>query len=331
MRTGPPTGLLCLLLAAAVLIAGCSGPGTAGQNPTPSPTATGPQRMTTGELAEMVKDAASSVQLAGEQAALAEFSRKDGVFSHGDVYVYACGFNGTLLAHPYQPSNVGKNRENFTDIRGLPVIRVSNYTASQGGGFVTYLYPAPSGGIINESAPETYVPKVGYVCPAGPDLWVASGLYFSELAGADPEPQAVGDMMALVQNAAEFGKNNDRNTSFAEISNRSGQFVDASGHYVYAYDYNGTLLAHPYLPNLVGTSLIGRKDAFGMENIRALCDTARSGGGYVVFIWPNPDAGNKEEMKIGYVLPVDDTWWVGSGAYLDEITGVYSFYPPHPV
>ncbi|MDD1718234.1 MAG: cache domain-containing protein, partial [Methanoregulaceae archaeon] len=138
-------------------------------------------------------------------------------------------------------------------------------------------------------------------------------------------------MMGLVQNAAEFGKQYDRNTSFAEISNRSGQFVDASGHYVYAYDYNGTLLAHPYLPDLVGTSLIGRRDAFGMENIRALCETAQSGGGYVIFIWPNPDAGNKEELKIGYVLPVDDTWWVGSGAYLDEITGVYSFYPPHPV
>jgi signal transduction histidine kinase len=58
-----------------------------------------------------------------------------------------------------------------------------------------------------------------------------------------------------------------------------------------------------------------------METIRALAETARSGGGYVVFIWPNPAQGNRDELKIGYVLPVDDTWWVGSGVYLSEITG----------
>jgi hypothetical protein len=32
----------------------------------------------------------------------------------------------------------------------------------------------------------------------------------------------------------------------------------------------------------------------------------------VVFIRPNPDAGKREELKIGYVLPVGDTGWVGS-------------------
>jgi hypothetical protein len=85
--------------------------------------------------------------------------------------------------------------------------------------------------------------------------------------------------------------------------------------------YNGTLLAHPYLPEKIGTNLIDTRDPFGMETIRALVETARSGGGYVVFIWPSPEEGNREELKIGYVLPVDDTWWVGSGVYLNEITG----------
>jgi two-component system NarL family sensor kinase len=61
-----------------------------------------------------------------------------------------------------------------------------------------------------------------------------------------------------------------------------------------------------------------------MKNIRALVNTAEAGGGYIVFIWPNPDKGNQQELKIGYVLPVNDTWWVGSGVYLSEITGVDS-------
>ncbi len=44
-----------------------------------------------------------------------------------------------------------------------------------------------------------------------------------------------------------------------------------------------------------------------MENIRALAETARSDGGYIVFVWPNPDHGNRDELKIGYVLPVNET------------------------
>jgi two-component system NarL family sensor kinase len=47
----------------------------------------------------------------------------------------------------------------------------------------------------------------------------------------------------------------------------------------------------------------------------------------VIFLWPNPGNDNLIEMKIGYVLPVDETWWVGSGVYLNEITGVNTSYP----
>ena len=50
-------------------------------------------------------------------------------------------------------------------------------------------------------------------------------------------------------------------------------------------------------------------------------------GGYVVFIWPNPDHENREELKIGYVLPVDDAWWVGSGVYLGEVTDAGAAVP----
>ena len=250
------------------------------------------------------------------------------MFSYGDVYVYAYDNNGTLLAHPYESDKVGENRDNFTDIRGLPVIRIGEYTASMGGGFFAYLYPAPTGGEIDEAAPDSYVPKIGYAYPAGDDWWIGSGIYFSDLEGADPVPRPVAAMIDLVRRGTDYGRENGKEKAFAEISNRSGMFVDAEGHYLYAYDYNGTLLAHPYLPDKIGTNLLGNKDPFGMENIRALADTAHTGGGYVIFLWPNPDNNNLIETKIGYVMPVDENWWVGSGVYLDEITGVHTSYPP---
>jgi signal transduction histidine kinase len=284
--------------------------------------------VTADDLAGFVKDAAAYAAAAGEQAALAEFSKKDGMFSHGNLYIYAYDYNLALLAHPFQEDLVGTNRTNWTDIRGLPVIRIGAYTASAGGGFIAYLYPAPEGGTIDEKARDTYQPKIGYVFPAGKGLWIGSGMYFTDMV---PEgfsrPGVVTEMIGLVERCAAYGRERGSATAFAEISNRTGMCVDADGHYVYAYDYNGTLLAHPYLPEKIGSNLMNKRDRFGMEMIRALAETARSGGGYVVFIWPNPGKGNREELKIGYVLPVDYTWWVGSGVYLSEITGTDASLP----
>ena len=32
-------------------------------------------------------------------------------------------------------------------------------------------------------------------------------------------------------------------------------------------------------------------------------------------MWDNPQTG-KVEPKVGYVMKVDDTWWLGSGIYV---------------
>ena len=173
----------------------------------------------------------------------------------------------------------------------------------------------PNFGLTRMRLGEAYLRK-GLTKEALAELQKARTLY-----GQDPV--GIGQLGHAYALSGEKG----RAMAFTEISNRSGRFVDGKGHYIYAYDYNGTLLAHPYLPEKIGTSLMDHRDPFGMESIRALSDTARAGGGYIVFIWPNPDKGNQEELKIGYVLPVDDTWWVGSGVYLSEITGQDSSFP----
>jgi len=309
-------GMACLL----ILAAGCSGQvgqGNAGENQTHA------------DPAGFVREAAAFAESAGEDAALAEFGNASGRFARGSLYIYACDYNGTLLAHPYASEAVGANRGNWTDVRGLPAIRIGAATAANGGGYIAYLYPTPENGSIDEAAEETSLPKIVYVAPAGETWWVASGSYLSGAAGpgTEPYPEPVSAMIDLVERGAAYGRDHGRATAFRAISNQTGTFVDAAGHYLYAYDYNGTLLAHPYLQAAVGSNLIERQDPFGMKNIRALRDTARDGGGFVVFVWPNPDRENREELKIGYVLPVDETWWVGSGVYLSEITGVDASFP----
>jgi two-component system NarL family sensor kinase len=322
--------VIVLFLVGAVLLAGCSSSEYGPQNVTAGPTTPLSQQMTPGQLEGLVKDAASYARSAGKETALAEFSKKEGLFSHGDVYIYAYDFNGTLIAHPYQPEAMGTNRLNFTDIRGLPVIAIGNYTASTGGGFIAYLYPEPEGQVIDEAARDSYVPKIGYVYPVDDTWWIGSGIYFADLAGGGPVPEPVADVIRLEREGVAFAQKYGKETAFAEISNQTGMFVDAEGHYLVAYDYNGTVLAHPHLPNAIGMDLSGRKGPFGMDIVRADADTARAGGGYVIYIWPNPNADNQEEIKIGYTLPFDQNWWIGSGAYLSEVTGEPAYYPVHP-
>jgi two-component system, NarL family, sensor kinase len=313
--------ILCGIATAAVLLACCTGGGNGMQATHPASRADFQGNVTPADLRDYVQDAAAFARSQGKESALAEFSRKDGKFSAGNLYIYAYDMNGTLLAHPYQAESVGQNRGNLTDIRGLHMIAIANQTASSGGGFIAYLYPAPEGGVINETRNDTYVPKIGYVAPVDSTYWIGSGIYFSDLSGADPVPEPVASMIDLEQKGAAFGREYGKDAALQEIMNRSGVFFDKEGHYLTGYDYNGTVLSHPYLKDAIGKSLIGRKDAFGMEIVRSAAETARSGGGYVVFIWPNPAAGNREELKIGYMLPVDETWWIGSGVYLSEITG----------
>ncbi len=276
-----------------------------------------------GDLAAYVQDAAGFVQTAGAEAALKEFDIPDGQFIQGDWYIYAYDYGGILRAHPYERDLVGTYRGNWTDVRGLPMIRIAQETAANGGGYIAYLYPAPTAGVINESAAETYEPKIGYVYPAGADLWLGSGMYFGDITaeGEGRYPVAITEMISLVEGGVVYAEANGTDAALAEIGNVSGRFVDENGHYLYAYDYNGTLIAHPYLGDRVGSNLMDRTGPFGMENIRALSDTAADGGGFVVFVWPNPDNANLDEIKIGYVLPVNDEWWLGSGTYLSEITG----------
>jgi signal transduction histidine kinase len=48
--------------------------------------------------------------------------------------------------------------------------------------------------------------------------------------------------------------------------------------------------------------------------IQELIKRAKNGGGWLEYMWENPQTG-KLEKKYGYVRKVDDGWWLGSGTY----------------
>ncbi|MCX9158194.1 cache domain-containing protein [Niveibacterium sp. 24ML] len=89
--------------------------------------------------------------------------------------------------------------------------------------------------------------------------------------------------------------------------------------YFFVYDLGGRNLMHPRQPELVGQDLWNLRDPQGTPTIQRLIAQARSGGGFVEFMWQRPSTG-KLERKLGFVaLEPKWGWMIGTGIYLDDL------------
>jgi len=123
-------------------------------------------------------------------------------------------------------------------------------------------------------------------------------------------------MVKFVEEAAAYVKEVGREAALKEFSNPKGKFVREKGElYIYAYDFKCVCQAHGSDPNLVGRDLTEKKDTRGSLVIQQLRDAAKDGKGFVKYGWTDPATGT-EGRKLGYVVKVDDSLWLGSGIYL---------------
>lgn len=122
------------------------------------------------------------------------------------------------------------------------------------------------------------------------------------------------EMVAFVKEAVVYAKANGKEKSLAEFSRRNGSFFRGVL-YIYAYDYNGTTIAHPVNPEKIGVNRLQEPDADGTWFITNLREAAYNGTGFATYTYINPVHNNTVERKLGYVEKVDDSWWLGSGIY----------------
>lgn len=115
-------------------------------------------------------------------------------------------------------------------------------------------------------------------------------------------------MVKAVQ--AAFAKDGAEAT-FKAVTDK--KFVDRDL-YPFVYTLDGVAVAHGANPALVGKNLIDLKDQTGKLLIREVIDTAKSGGGWVDFMWPNP-VTKAIEPKSSFVEKLGDQWVVGVGVY----------------
>jgi polar amino acid transport system substrate-binding protein len=132
------------------------------------------------------------------------------------------------------------------------------------------------------------------------------------------------ELVSFLEEARNYTLNNGKDEALKAFRDPNGEFVRGDL-YVFAYDFNGTLLAHPYLHNLIGRNNQDLVDPNGVHFIKNLIEVAKSGKGFACNVYPNPNKANQTELKLLYVLKVDDNQWIGSGIYLPGQAPLFSF------
>ncbi|MCZ9312935.1 MAG: cache domain-containing protein [Methanocorpusculum sp.] len=156
--------------------------------------------------------------------------------------------------------------------------------------------------------------------PVGSMTWKIGVTSGSSVSHSVVGPALLDDipLTSFVSNALLYIHEHGDEEALAEFNNPEGVFSQGS-RYIYAYSMNGTVLSLPYQPTLVGQNRYQIRDDYGVLYLQSAIHTAQRGGGYVYFLYPNPANNFTKELKIGYVLRVDDDWFIGSGDYVPEM------------
>lgn len=283
--------------------------------PTLTPTPVSSSNASPEELVAFVEKAFEYAHVNGQETALREFNNQTGQFVDGELYIFAYDTNGTTLALPFEPEIIGTNRWNLTDANDTLFIQDIITTAQSGGGFVRYFYADPEDNF-------TVKQKLSYVMMVNQSWIIGAGIYNppenSSIVNVGTDPQVRESLKSFVGEAIDYVNTSGKDTAIAEFNNKSGMFVSDSL-YIYALDYNGTTLALPYQPELIGTDLSGLQDPYGVNYTKVEIFLAQQGGGFLFYHYYNPARNMTLEPKMSYVQKVDDTWWLGAGTYIEDL------------
>ncbi|ADN37458.1 putative cache sensor protein [Methanolacinia petrolearia DSM 11571] len=274
-----------------------------------SPAAAGSTDSRYDNLTTFVDNAAVYAKENGKEAALKEFNDVNGSFIDGELYVFAYEMNGTVIALPYQQELLGAARTGISDSNGVEFINGLIDAASDGGGSIYYIYPNPEDNFQKEF-------KLSYVVPVDDDWFVGSGIYLPEIP-AEFNISEKDELVKRVKNARDYAQENGKEKAVSDFNDLNGTFADG-GKYIFAYDYEGNTLALPYQPEYIGINRLDLLDTYGVKILGWESSAAKSGGGFVYVQYFDPDTG-EARLKLCYVSPVDDEWFVGSGIYTERL------------
>jgi signal transduction histidine kinase len=123
---------------------------------------------TADEAKTLAERAAAHVKDVGRDKAFADFSKPDGGFVNGELYVFCQDKDGTVVAHGGNPAIVGKNMLNVKDPDGkAPNAAMNDLGLTKGEGWYDFRWPNPETKRIQEKS--AYVIKIDdhTICGSG--------------------------------------------------------------------------------------------------------------------------------------------------------------------
>ncbi|MDE4907729.1 cache domain-containing protein [Methanogenium marinum] len=260
-------------------------------------------------LTAFVESAAEYAQENGKEAALKEFNDVNGEFIDGELYIFAYENDETVISLPYQKELLGTSRLGVPDSNGVLFIDAATVVAKNGGGSLYYIYPNPKDDYKEEF-------KLSYVVPVDDEWFVGSGIYLPELP-AEFSVTEKDELVQRVKAARDYAQETGRKKAVSDFNDLNQTFADG-GSYIFAYDYEGNTLALPFQPEFIGINRFDYADTYGVKIIPLEISAAKNGGGFVYVEYLNPDTGDTG-LKLCYVEPVSDEWFVGSGMYTQNL------------
>lgn len=303
------------LLALPALLVGCGA--ATGQEPaSPSPSTAAP--ISERQVVDLVDVTCAAIEtdapgtLAAINAGKAPYVDP----SNPALYAFVFDLDVSVAANPH-PEMQGQSLKGKPDAAGkLFRDEIVAGALAKGSGWEQYVYAQP--GTDGLQLKTTYY-KLAHGSD-GRQYVVGAGRYLGPWEGTpQPSPSASGaatqaQVQAFVEKAVAYARTHPKKQALAAFTAPGGEFHEGEL-YIYAYDYSGTVIAHGGDPKLVGKDLIGMTDPNGLPVIKNLVRLAKDGSGWLYFMWGNPLNDNRVEPKLGYVMKVDDSWFLGSGTY----------------
>ena len=232
-------------------------------------------------------------------AAFDEFNRAP-QFKDRELYVYALGTDGTMLASGGSSVVlVGRNVATMQDAAGKPFFReMLDVAAKSEAGRVEYRW---LNRVDNREEPKvTLFRKVG-------ERIIAVGYYVPRATPAQARE--------LLNRAVAAVKEKGAQAAVAAFNALDGGFVQ-DDLYVFAIDMNSQrFLAHGAMPKLVGSDGRAVRDPKGKAIVADMVNiVSRKGEGELDYAWRNP-VTDKPETKHSFIRRVDDML-VGVGYYM---------------
>lgn len=143
-------------------------------------------------------------------------------------------------------------------------------------------------------------------------------------AAGDDDRLTTQELRTCVEKAYMYARTHTKEEALRAFNDPQGEFVDGEL-YIFAYDMNGTTLALPYQQSMIGINRWTGEDIIGVKPVQRFIDRAKFGGGFVYYQYPNPDNDFVQELKLSYVMSIDDDWLIGAGIYPGTASLNYSW------